>query len=125
MWGPFVLKDLESLHQTPKAHQFLIVLISFFIFLSFIFKSIIGGVFASSTVLMIFLFCPQVFAKINRYWFIFGLFVGWLVSPVFLTLFYFLFFTPMALFLKFLGHKPYLRQGWVRKSKTCDFTRLF
>lgn len=68
---------------------------------------------------------PRWLDGLNRLWFLLGLFLGWLVSPLFLLLFYYLVFSPMALVLKVFGHKAFAKNGWVEKTKNCNFTRNF
>ncbi len=68
---------------------------------------------------------PRLLEPLNRLWFVFGLLLAWVMSPVFLTLFYFLIFVPMAMVIKLCGHKPFPHRGWVKTKKRCDFVRNF
>lgn len=124
MWTRFSIKDLEALYEMPKTSHFLISSCVVFAILAFVFKS-----FVWLALPLLFFLCsliaPQLFYGLQRGWFLLGLFMGWLMSPLFLTLFYFIIFVPMAIALKVLGHKPYQRHGWIKKNKVCDFTRPF
>lgn len=124
MWNTWNLKDYESLHKMPTDRNFLISgYVVFIIFFVFFRRVELLSVPVVLTALAFFV--PKFLHQIHRGWYIFGLFLGWLLSPLTLSLFYFLIFVPMALVLKLFGHKAFLRKGWIHKKKSCDFVRPF
>ncbi|MCC6138447.1 MAG: hypothetical protein IT287_07420, partial [Bdellovibrionaceae bacterium] len=91
MWRRFSLKDLETHYPMSSSFQFGIVM-----------AIVIGAFglvtknnwlfFVSAIVVVISFLRPSFLNYLNRIWYIFGLFLGWLISPLFLALFYYLIF---------------------------------
>jgi hypothetical protein len=68
----------------------------------------------------------KVFAPFNQLWFRFGLLLAKVISPIVLTVFYYLIFAPMAIVMKLSGHKPFRTPGWVSvDSKPPRFEKPF
>lgn len=124
MWGRFQIKELEKMHREPSPASFgITIAVVLTIIFAFAQKWSMLGIPAAF--LFLALLRPRLLRPLNRAWYIFGLFLGWLMSPLFLALFYFVVFVPMVLVIKLFGHKPFPKKGWVVKTKPCNFTRNF
>lgn len=62
-------------------------------------------IFLSLSVLTLFstLYYPNLLSPFNRLWFLIGLFLGRVISPIILGIIFFLLITPMSIFLKIVG----------------------
>jgi hypothetical protein len=84
-----------------------------------------GLVLLGLPTLFVALAAPHRLHTLNLAWYRLGLALGRWVSPIVLTAFYYLIFSPLALLLRIFGHKPFRPPGWIEKHKPCRFEKPF
>ncbi|HMO18243.1 MAG TPA: SxtJ family membrane protein [Oligoflexia bacterium] len=105
----------EKTLQELKSFGFVMALVLLCISGLFLWKGIKAGVLFSQTFLILFviaslflllaIFCPGLLRPIERYWLIFGEFMGSIMTRVILSLFFFLLLAPFAMILRLFGKK--------------------
>lgn len=125
MWQKFNLKQLRQQHARSSDRSFGIFL-AVFAALYFYISDVQGLLWAiSGVVLSLAIIFPKSLGNINKCWHDLGLFLGWLVSPLFLMIIYYLIFSPMAILTKICGHKTFKNSQWIKKQKPCRFDKSF
>jgi hypothetical protein len=126
MWEKFDLKKWQKAHRAPEPRSFALMLVVVFSFLGLVtFK--INPFFIGLAILSLAVgvLKPSLFSLPNQWWQNLGFILGWITTPIVLTLVYFLIFVPMVLVIKLFGHKALPFRAWVTKSKDCRFERIF
>lgn len=123
LWGPFDIKEIERVNQKSSRGSFYVLLGLSSFALVFFYPTVYSIAIVLVGVAIACRF-PQWIARLHTGWHRLGLVLGYLISPIFLTLFYFLLLSPFVVLLKVFGHKPY-KTGWVGKKKQCIFGRSF
>jgi hypothetical protein len=113
-------------NRLPSNRVFGIFLASVFFFIA------IGGGFPSWSfaiwgipVLLITWLAPEWLTPLNAGWHRFGMAMSRFLSPVVLTVFYYLIFSPMAAVIRWTGHRSFRPRGWVPRSKPCRFEKPY
>lgn len=125
MWSSFNLKELNKTHQPPSARGFCflfgIIFITMGVWHFHLLKISVGIALLLAGAVR-----PSLFYYPNLIWHNLGLILGWFMTPIFLTLLYFIAFVPMALVAKVFGHKALAPKGaWIKKVRPCRFERIF
>ena len=113
----------------PSNRSFGIVFFVFFLIIS-LFPLISGheiriwSLFISLVFLILGILNSQILLPLNRYWTIFGLFIGNIISPLIMGIIYFGVITPTGLLIKIFGKdllglkKNNNRSYWIKKDNT-------
>ncbi|MBY0384293.1 hypothetical protein K2X05_03965 [bacterium] len=122
MWTRADWSRMKSSPQ-PAEWQFFILFCAFTALLFYIcstwFPPLISVFFVC-----LFLLSGQVLRKINRWWFLIGCALAWLIQPVFLSAIFIVIFLPFGFFLSLFRKKKY--QGhWLPQNRDYRFDKSF
>ena len=112
---------MEQESPAPSDRQFVFTFAVVSTILIFVFRAHMSALYfaaLSFTLTICGFMCAKKFHGLNRLWHRFGLFLSWLVTPIMLTLVYFLIIAPTGILLGIFGHTSMALKGkWISKDK--------
>ena len=114
LWKKLNLKKMEQESPAPSDRQFVFTFAVVSTILIFVFRAHMSALYfaaLSFTLTICGFMCAKKFHGLNRLWHRFGLFLSWLVTPIMLTLVYFLIIAPTGILLGIFGHTSMALKG--------------